>query len=148
MKIFIERPIATATVFAAILILGVYSFLNLPFEFMPKEEDFPRVSISTIWSGVPPEIIQAQVTAPLEEVASRVKGVKKITSTSRMNSSTINLEFDPKTNMEFATLALREEISRIKDDLPYGVIPPRVIPFVPEEFREEPFLNYSISGNP
>ena len=147
MKIFIERPIATATVFAAILILGVYSFLNLPFEFMPKEEDFPRVSISTIWSGVPPEIIQAQVTAPLEEVASRVKGVKKITSTSRMNSSTINLEFDPKTNMEFATLALREEISRIKDDLPYGVMPPRVIPFVPEEFREEPFLNYSISGD-
>ncbi|MCK4759193.1 MAG: efflux RND transporter permease subunit, partial [Candidatus Aminicenantes bacterium] len=59
MKIFIERPIATATVFAAILILGVYSFLNLPFEFMPKEDDFPRVSISTIWSGVPPEIIQA-----------------------------------------------------------------------------------------
>ncbi len=147
MKIFIERPIATATVFAAILILGVYSFLNLPFEFMPKEDDFPRVSISTIWSGVPPEIIQAQVTAPLEEVASRVKGVKKITSTSRMNSSTINLEFDPKTNMEFATLALREEISRIKDDLPYGVIPPRVIPFVPEEFREEPFLNYSVSGD-
>ncbi|TEU06442.1 MAG: efflux RND transporter permease subunit, partial [Candidatus Aminicenantes bacterium] len=42
MKIFIQRPIATATVFSAILILGVYSFLNLPFEFMPKEEDFPR----------------------------------------------------------------------------------------------------------
>ena len=146
MKIFIERPIATATFFVAILILGIYSFINLPFEFMPKEE-FPRVSISTVWSGVPPEIIQAQVTAPLEEAASRIKGVTEITSSSRINSSTINLEFDPKTNMEFATLALREEISRIKDDLPYGVNPPRVQPYVPEEFREDPFLNYSISGD-
>jgi HAE1 family hydrophobic/amphiphilic exporter-1 len=146
MKIFIERPIATATFFVAILLLGIYSFLNLPFEFMPKEE-FPRVSISTFWRGVPPEIIQAQVTAPLEEVASRIKGVTKITSSSRINSSTINLEFDPKTNMEFATLALREEISRIKDDLPYGVDPPRVQPYVPEEFREDPFLSYSISGD-
>jgi HAE1 family hydrophobic/amphiphilic exporter-1 len=87
------------------------------------------------------------VTAPLEEAASRIKGVTKITSTSRINSSTINLEFDPKTNMEFATLALREEISRIKDDLPYGVNPPRVQPYVPEEFREDPFLSYSISGD-
>jgi HAE1 family hydrophobic/amphiphilic exporter-1 len=146
MKIFIERPIATATFFVAILLLGIYSFLNLPFEFMPKEE-FPRVSISASWSGVPPEIIQAQVTAPLEEVASRIKGVTKITSSSRISSSTINLEFDPKTNMEFATLALREEISRIKDDLPYGVNPPRVQPYVPEEFREDPFLSYSVSGD-
>ncbi len=146
MKIFIERPIATATFFVAILLLGIYSFLNLPFEFMPKEE-FPRVSISTFWSGVPPEIIQAQVTAPLEEAASRIKGVTKITSSSRINSSTINLEFDPKTNMEFATLALREEISRLKDDLPYGVNRPQVQPYVPEEFREDPFLSYSISGD-
>ncbi len=146
MKIFIERPIATATFFIAILLLGIYSFLNLPFEFMPKE-DYPRVSIYTRWRGVPPEIIQAQVTAPLEEVASRVKGVTKITSSSRISSSTINLDFDPKTNMEFATLALREEISRIKDDLPYGVDTPAVRPYVPEEFREDPFLNYSISGD-
>lgn len=146
MRIFIDRPIATATFFVAILLLGIYSFLNLPFEFMPKEE-FPRVSIYTYWRGVPPEIIQAQVTAPLEEVASRVKGVTKITSSSRISSSTINLEFDPKTNMEFATLALREEISRIKDDLPYGVMPPQVQPYVPEEFREDPFLSYSISGD-
>ena len=146
MRIFIDRPIATATFFVAILLLGIYSFLNLPFEFMPKEE-FPRVSIYTYWRGVPPEIIQAQVTAHLEEVASRVKGVTKITSSSRISSSTINLEFDPKTNMEFATLALREEISRIKDDLPYGVMPPQVQPYVPEEFREDPFLSYSISGD-
>nr|MBC8359522.1 efflux RND transporter permease subunit [Candidatus Aminicenantes bacterium] len=146
MKIFVERPIATAMVFLAILVLGIYSFLNIPFELAPKEE-YPQLSIRTTWTGVPPEIIQTQITSPLEEIASSVKGVQKITSRSRIGSSTITLEFDPKTNMEFATLALREEISRIKDELPYGAMPSQVVPYIPDQFRTEDFLRYSISGN-
>jgi len=146
MKIFIERPIATAMFFMAVFFLGIYSFLNIPYELAPKEE-YPRLYIRTRWSGVPPEIIQTQITSPLEEVASRIKGVTKITSTSMIGYSWITLEFDPKTNMEFATLALREEIARIKDELPYGARPPRVVPYIPEEFRTEDFLKYSISGD-
>ncbi|NIM58395.1 MAG: MMPL family transporter [Candidatus Aminicenantes bacterium] len=146
MKIFVERPIATAMIFVVFFFLGIYSFLNIPFELAPKEE-YPQLTIETIWSDVPPEIIQTQITSPLEEVASMIKGVTKINSTSRIGRSRITLEFDPKTNMEFATLALREEIARIKDDLPYGSRPPQVIPYVPEDFRTEDFLKYSISGD-
>jgi len=146
MKIFVERPIATAMFFVAVFFLGIYSFLNVPFELAPKEE-YPRLTIDTSWSDVPPEIIQTQITSPLEEVASRIKGVTKVTSNSRIGRSRITLEFDPKTNMEFATLALREEISRIKDELPYGARPPEVIPYIPEDFRTEDFLKYSISGD-
>ena len=132
--------------FLAVLVLGVYSFLNVPFERNP-EENFPRLSIRTVWSGVPPEVIQIQISSPLEEAASRIKGVTKITSTSNISTSVITLEFDSKTNMEFATLALREEISRIEDELPYGAMKPMVIPYVPEEFQAEDFLIYSISGD-
>ncbi len=146
MKIFIERPIATAMFFLAVLVLGIYSFLNVPFEQNP-EENYPRLSIRTVWSGAPPEVIQIQISSPLEEAASRIKGVTKVTSTSNISTSVITLEFDSKTNMEFATLALREEISRIEDELPYGVIKPRVIPYVPEEFQAQDFLIYSISGD-
>jgi len=146
MKIFIERPIATAMFFLAVFVLGIYSFLNISLELAPKEE-YPRLYITTYWSGVPPEIIQTQITSPLEEAASRIKGVKKITSMSRIDFSRITLEFDPKINMEFATLALREEIARIKDELPYGARRPQVEPYVPEEFRTEEFLKYSISGD-
>jgi len=105
------------------------------------------LSIRTYWSGVPPEIIQTQVTALLEEIATRIKGVTKVTSSSRMSSSTIQLEFDPKTNMEFAVLSLREELARIKDTLPYGVMLPQVEPYVPDEFRAEELLHCSISGD-
>jgi len=146
MKIFIARPIATAMFFIAVFVLGVYSFLNIPIELQPKE-DYPLLSISTYWSGVPPEIIQTQVTSVLEEIATRIKGVTKVTSSSRISSSTIRLEFDPKTNMEFAVLSLREQLASIKDELPYGVTPPQVEPYVPDEFRAEELLHCSISGD-
>lgn len=145
MKAFIERPIATVMLYLAMAILGVYSFLNIPLELAPKEE-FPEVSIQTVWPDVPPEIIQTQVTALLEEEASTVKGVKKITSSSAIGRSTITLEFHPKTNMEFAALALQEKIAGLKNELPYNVRP-QVIPFIPQEMATRPFLQYTISGN-
>lgn len=145
MKLFVERPIATAMFFLALLILGVYSFLNIPIELAPKEE-YPQLDIQTNWPGVPPEIVQSQITSPLEEIASTVKGVRKITSESQIGRSLITLEFDSKTNMEFARLALTEKMTKAKETLPYGV-KPAVRPYVPEDFRVKPFLSYTISGN-
>ena len=82
MKIFIERPIATAMAFLALTVLGVYSFLNIPIEMPVTKEQFPMVYIDTQWPGMPPEIIQTQLTSPLEEKVSTVKGVRKIESSS------------------------------------------------------------------
>ena len=146
MKIFVERPIATAMIFLALMVLGIYSFLNIPIELAPKEE-YPRLDISTYWSGVPPEIIQTQITSPLEEKAVMVKGVRKIISSSSIGWSRITLEFDTKTNMEFAHLALREKIAEVEESLPYGVVKPRIEPYVPDLFRLNPFLSYTISGD-
>jgi hydrophobic/amphiphilic exporter-1 (mainly G- bacteria), HAE1 family len=145
MKIFIDRPIATAMLFLALLILGIYSYLNIPIELAPKEE-YPQLSIRTSWQEVPPEIIQTQITSLIEEKASTVKGVRKITSSSSIGQSLVTLEFDPKVNMEFAHLALTEKISEIEEELP-DQIKPRIEPYVPEEFQVEPFLKYTISGD-
>ncbi|MFQ6070013.1 MAG: efflux RND transporter permease subunit [Candidatus Aminicenantales bacterium] len=145
MRFFIERPIATAMFFIAISILGVYSFLHTPIEMAPKE-DYPRIYIRTSWHGAPPEVIQNQITAPLEEIASTIKGVKKISSQSRIGSSIIQLDFDEKTNMEFAELALREEIARVRTKLPERV-KPTIQLYIPEDFQSGSFLNYTISGN-
>lgn len=145
MRIFIDRPVATAMFFLAVLVLGIFSFLNTPLELAPKEE-YPQIDIQTSWPGVSPEIIQTQITAPLEELSSEVKGVRKIRSESQLGMSRITLELDPKMNLEFVNLALREAIAGIKSTLPYGVRP-EVQPYVPEDFRVRPFLTYTISGN-
>ncbi len=146
MKIFVERPIATAMVFLAFLVLGVYSFMHIPVEMPVQTEEFPELTITTTWHGMPPEIIQTELTAPIEEKAVTVKGVHKIMSSSRIGSSSITIEFVRKTNMEFARLALREKMAELKEELPYGV-QPRITSYVPEEFSTRPFLQYTISGN-
>jgi HAE1 family hydrophobic/amphiphilic exporter-1 len=144
MKALIDRPVATAMVFLCLLATGVYSFLNTPIELAPKES-FPMADIVTSWYGVPPEVIQTQVTAPLEEACAAVKGITKMTSSSEIGLSRITLEFDPKTDMEFATLALREELTKARPLLPPRVRP-FVQPYVPEDFRVRPFLEYTVSG--
>jgi HAE1 family hydrophobic/amphiphilic exporter-1 len=144
MKLFIDRPVATSMAFLALLATGVYSFLNTPIELAPKES-YPMADIVTSWPGVPPEVVQTQVTAPLEEACATVKGITKMASTSEIGLSRITLEFDPKTNMEFATLALREELTKVRPLLPPR-IRPYVQPYVPEDFRVRPFLQYTVSG--
>ena len=146
-KFFVEKPVATSMLYLSLLILGIYSFTNTPLELAPKE-DYPQIDLQTGWPGVPPEIIQTKVTAPLEEALSSVKGIRKISSSSRIGMSQITIEFDPKITMEFANLALREEIAklRLKKILPYGVRP-NVQAYVPEDFQVRPFLSYTISGD-
>ncbi|MFC2167443.1 efflux RND transporter permease subunit [Acidobacteriota bacterium] len=145
MKLFVERPIATAMVFLVLMVLGVYSFFNIPIE-MAQRQEFPQLDIVTSWYGVAPEIMQTEITAPLEEKVATVKDVRKITSSSSIGSSRITLEFDKKTNMEFARLALREKISEVRENLPFDVIP-RITLYIPEDFRVNPFLQYTISGD-
>ena len=145
MKLFVERPIATAMVFLVLMVLGVYSFFNIPIE-MAQRQEFPQLDIVTSWFGVAPEIMQTEITAPLEEKVVTVKDVRKITSSSSIGNSRITLEFDKKTNMEFVRLALREKISEVRENLPYDVIPV-ITYYVPEDFRVNPFLQYTISGN-
>ncbi len=143
-KFFVERPVAASMLFLSLLVLGVYAFLNTPLELAPKEE-YPQAYVISAWPGVPPEIVQVKVTAPLEEALTAVKGVRKMTSRSSIGRSEITLEFDLRTDMRFANLAVREEIARARPGLPYGVRP-EVEPYVPEDFRTTPFLDYTISG--
>jgi len=146
MRIFIERPIATAMAFLALTVLGIYSFMNIPIEMPVTQEQFPELEIVTDWWGMPPDVIQTQLTSPIEEKVTAVKGVRKIESSSAIGNSRISIEFDPKTNMEFAQLALREKLAELRDDLPFGV-KPVIQPWLPEDFSERPFLRYTISGN-
>ena len=144
LKAIIERPVATAMIYLAVLALGVFSYLNTPLELAPKE-NFPQLDVVASWPGVPPEIVQTGVTAPLEEAVVAVKGVRKVRSASEIGKSRITVDLDPKADLEFTNLALREEIAKVQRTLPYGVRP-SLEPYVPDDFRVRPFLSYTISA--
>ena len=145
MKIFVERPIATIVLLISLMVLGIYSFINVPIELAPKAI-YPRMQITATWSGIPPEIMLTEVTSPLEERVVGIKGVLKISSSSRIGMSSIELDFDPKINMEFASLALREKMDEVKDALPREVTL-NLSTYVPPQFTVNPFLSYTISGD-
>jgi len=149
----IRRPVATAAIYVALMALGAYSFRLIPVELLP-DVDYPQLTVSATWSGASPETMEAFVTAPLEGAAQQVGGVRKITSTSSASargtgsSSTINVEFERDTRMDFARLALGERINALRDELPPGVVP-TVQPYTPPEFAEEDqrFLSFMMRGS-
>ncbi|MEW6457022.1 MAG: efflux RND transporter permease subunit [Acidobacteriota bacterium] len=146
MKFFVEHPVTTSMFFLAVIVLGIYSTINIPVELAPKE-DYPRITIETLYPGAPPENVQTSITSPLEEISSTVRGVRKITSTSSIGRSQIVLEFNEKTNMDFASVELGEKIASFIENIPAGAYSPRIIPYIPKEFEIKPFLSFTISGD-
>ena len=137
--------------YLAIGLLGVAAWRNIPIELLP-DTDLPQLSISAQWSRATPEAMEAFVTAPLEAAVQQVRGVEKISSVSSeqfgQGRSQVTVEFARGTDMDFARLDLSERLAQIEEELPEGVVGPRVEPYVPQEFREQrrPFLRYTLTG--
>ena len=150
-KLSIGRPVAVSMAYLAVALLGVAAWRNLPIELLP-DTDLPQLSLTASWGRASPEAMEAFVTAPLEAVVQQVRAVRKVQSTSSERNGTaraqITIEFEHDTDMDFARLELSERIAAIQQDLPEGVIGPRIEPYVPEEFRDQqrPFLQYTLTG--
>jgi hydrophobic/amphiphilic exporter-1 (mainly G- bacteria), HAE1 family len=131
----------------AILIGGVFAFYRLPLDLAPQV-DYPAMTIRTMWPGASPETVERLVTAPIEELAGTVKGVHKISSTSTEGESSVSLECDPATEMNFARLQLNELLAAFNETKPPGVYAPVIRPFVPKDLRQlQGFLTYTLVGH-
>ncbi len=134
-------------IFVSIVVLGLVSAFNLPLELSPSAE-FPKLTITTTWNGVSPEVIEAYLTSPIESQMAGIEGVKKISSRSSSGVSRISLEFYPGTDMDFTRIEINERLASIIDELPYGVSPPKISPYIPEDLRKlQGFLTYTVSGD-
>lgn len=142
----IKRPTAVAMVALAVLFTGIVSFTRLPLDLTPNVS-FPKLSVVTLWPDSSPETVEAFVTSPIEAVANTVTNAKKVDSISEEGRSTVNIEFSRGTDMDFAALELSEKLSLLREDLPYGVQPPRIQKYVPKEFQTGRFLSYHLTGN-
>jgi multidrug efflux pump subunit AcrB len=145
-RLAIRRPVAVTMAYVAIALLGWAAWRNVPLELLP-ETQLPQLSVQVEWAGSSPEAVEAFVTSPLEGAIQQIAGVEKITSTSQAGSANIQVEFSRETDMDFARLELSERLAGLSEDLPPRVTP-RVIPYVPQEFRDQqrPFLEYTVTG--
>jgi len=143
----IRRPVAVAMLYAALALLGVASWLNVPVELLPETE-LPRLRITAQWPGASPEVTEAFLTSPIEAAVQQVRGVEKVTSTSAEERGTVEVEFGREVDMDFARLELSEKLAVLDETLPDDAQRPVVEPYVPEEFQSQsrPFLSYTLTG--
>src|SRR5438045_6670559 len=90
---FILRPVATALLMAAILLVGIVAFLQLPVSALPQV-DYPTIQVVTFYPGASPDITATTITAPLERQFGEMQGLSQMTSTSAGGVSVIVLQFD------------------------------------------------------
>ncbi len=114
---FIQRPIATSLLAAAILLSGFAAYFLLPVSPLPKV-DFPTIQVSASLPGGSPETMASSVATPLERRFGRIAGVSEITSTSSLGQSSITLQFDLDRDVDAAGRDVQAAISAAGGELP------------------------------
>ena len=121
----IRRPVLAIVMSITIVLFGLLGFSFLGVREFPSL-DPPNITVSTTYRGASADVIESQITEPLEESINGVAGIRTLTSTSRDGRSTIQVEFDLGTDLERAANDVRDQVSRAMRNLPPDVEPPIV----------------------
>ena len=121
--ICIKRPVFASVLSLGILLIGLISFFRLPVRELPKIDE-PIVTVTTIYRGASADVMESQVTKPLEDSLSGIEGVDVMTSSSRAEQSDITIRFKLIRDPDSAAADVRDKTSRIRGRLPQGIDEP------------------------
>jgi multidrug efflux pump len=116
-RIFILRPVATALLMVAIMLVGWVAYQQLPVSALP-EVDYPTIQVMTFYPGANPDVMASSVTAPLERQFGQVPGLSQMTSTSSFGSSVITLQFGLDQNIDVEEQQVQAAINAATTYLP------------------------------
>ena len=124
-QICIERPVLTSVMSLVILLFGAIALGRLPNRELP-DVDPPVVSVTTIYPGAAPEVVETSVTQVLEDEIIAIEGIKHVTSLSREQVSSISVEFELSRGVDLAANDVRDRVARARRQLPDAVEQPLV----------------------
>src|ERR1700760_3436355 len=122
---FILRPIATSLLMAAILLVGIVAYKQLPVSALP-EVDYPTMQVVTFYPGASPDVVGSGITAPLERQLGEVPGLNQMTSTSSEGASVITLQYVLSLNIDVAEQEVQAAINAAQTFLPTNLPMPPV----------------------
>jgi multidrug efflux pump len=122
----IKRPVLAIVMSLLIIIFGLIGFTYLGIREYPSV-DPPVINVSTAYTGANAEIIESQITEPLEESINGISGIRTLSSSSRDGRSNITVEFDLGIDLETAANDVRDRVSRSMGQLPRDIDPPIVM---------------------
>lgn len=125
-ELSLKRPVLATVMSLFLIMFGVigYSFLGIR-EF--PAIDPPVISVMTSYAGANADVIETQITEPLEKAINGIPGVRTITSSSSVGSSMISVEFNLDANLEAAANDVRDKVSQAQRSLPQDVDAPPVV---------------------
>ncbi|GGI84324.1 acriflavin resistance protein [Shewanella hanedai] len=138
-KTSVNRPVTVWMFMFAIILFGMVGFSRLAVKLLP-DLSYPTITIRTQYIGAAPVEVEQLVSKPIEEAAGIVKGLREISSISRSGTSDVVLEFEWGTDMDMASLDVREKLDTI--ELPLDVKKPLLLRFNP---NLDPILRLALS---
>ncbi len=122
----IKRPVLTIVINLAIILFGIIGYTYLGVREFPSI-DPAQISVQTNYSGANSDIIESQITEPLEKSINAIDGIRNITSSSNQGSSRINIEFNLDKDLEEAANDVRDRVSQAARSLPQDIDSPPVV---------------------
>ncbi|HWZ78999.1 MAG TPA: efflux RND transporter permease subunit [Candidatus Sulfotelmatobacter sp.] len=143
-RAFILRPVATALLMVAIVVVGAAAFFKLPISALPEVE-YPTIQVRTFYPGASPEVVSSAITAPLERQFGEIPGLTQMTSTSSDGSSSIVLQFSLSLNIDVAEQEVQAAINAAQSYLPSDLPVPPV--YSKSNPADAPILTLALTSN-
>lgn len=129
---------------ALLTLFGIFSYKSMPKSLYP-DIVMPTIMVQTVYPGNSPADIENLITRPLEKEIKSVKGLKKLTSSSIQDNSSVIVEFNTDIELKVALQDVKDAVDKAKSDLPRDLdMDPMVMDI---DFSEFPILNINLSGD-
>ncbi|GLC28361.1 efflux RND transporter permease subunit [Roseisolibacter agri] len=128
----IKRPVFATMLMVALVVLGVVSYQRLAIDEYP-DVTRPVVSIQTAYPGASPEVIEREVSKPIEEAVNTVQGIREVSSTSYEGNSNVRVLLELSTNPMEALQEVQGKVARIRRQLPQDILDPVIQRFDPND---------------
>ena len=142
-KSAVQKPVTTALLFVAVIIIGIFCYVQLPVDQFP-EMDPPYVTVMTTYPGASASEVESNVTKVMENSLNSVDHLKEITSKSKDNISSVELEFEWGTNLDEIINDVRTYVDLVKDNLPDGCSNPIILRLSTSMM---PVIQYAVTAN-
>jgi Cu/Ag efflux pump CusA len=143
-ELSLRRPVLAIVLNIVIIVFGLIGFNFLGIRDYPAI-DPPNVSVRTNYSGANADIIETQITEPLEKSINGIAGIKNITSSSSQGSSNINVEFEVNIDLEAAANDVRDKVSQASRSLPDDLDSPPVVSKA--DASSDPIISMTVQSN-
>ncbi|HWP71747.1 MAG TPA: efflux RND transporter permease subunit [Gemmatimonadaceae bacterium] len=138
----IKRPVFATMLMVALLVFGLVSYTRLAIDEYP-DITYPTISVNTSYPGASPEVMERDVSRPIEEALNTVQGIREVTSTSQESNSSVRVNMQLGVNVMEAQQDVVAKVARIRRSLPPDIQDPVIVRYDP---NDRPIMSISIQS--